>query len=100
MTWLKSLNSLKSLVYRKAEVVYTEPTFLSKGKWVSCSEGVGIVSDLSTSGYVGIDFCDKDGCTTRRAVVPASSVLLAKFAEIPEARRPFSQEYATQLGYN
>jgi hypothetical protein len=100
MTWLNSLKSLSSIITRKVEVVYAEPVFLSRGKWVVCPEGVGIVCDLSTSGCVGIDFTGADGHTTHRSIVPASSVLLAKFAQIPESRRPFSQEYATSLGYN
>lgn len=100
MTWLSTLSSLKSLVSRKAEIFYAEPTNLVRGKWVSSGELVGIVTDLSTSGTVGIDVIDTEGNTVRHEKVIAASVLLAKFSQIPESRRPFSQEYATQLGYN
>ena len=103
MTWLKTLSTLstlKSLVSRKVEVSYAEPTNLVRGKWVSSGELVGIVTDLSTSGVVGIDVVDSEGNTVRHEKVPAASVLLAKFLQIPASRRPFSQEYATQLGYN
>ena len=103
MTWLKTistLSTLKSLVTRKVEVSYVEPTNLVRGKWVSSGELVGIVTDLSTGGVVGIDIVDSEGNTLRHEKVPSSSVLLAKWEQIPEWRRSFSREYATQLGYN
>lgn len=104
MTWL---NSLKSLITSglqtpavPQESVYSEPTYFVRGKWVVCGEFVGIVTDLTTSGVIGIDLCNSQGEHAGHARVPASGVMLAKFEQIPESRRPFSREYATQLGYN
>lgn len=108
MTWLDSLSSLKKLAFhapttqnipQNTETAYAEPVFLKRFKWVSCSEGIGIVTDLSTSGCVGIDLVDAKGFTIRHVSVPAYDVVLAKYTQIPESRRPI-QAIASQLGYN
>ena len=98
MTWL---NSLKSLVTRKVQpATYAEPTFFKRGNWVTCPDGVAIVLDTSSSGSIGVALIAEDGTTIANMSVPASSVILAKFDQIPESRRFFSREYAAQLGYN
>lgn len=95
MTWL---NTIKSLISPK--IVYAEPTNLKTGKWVVSGEYVGIVTDLSSSHIVGVDIVDKDGTTLKHVKVPAVSVMLAKYIDIPESRRPITKDAATQLGYN
>lgn len=101
MIWLKSLFARKPLSPIQFDTTYVEPSYLVKGKWVVCDNIVGVVTDLSSSGVVGIDSCHQvTGDYLGHVVVSAHGVMLAKFVQIPESRRPTTKEYASQLGYN
>jgi hypothetical protein len=73
---------------------------LGIGKWVVCQEKVGIIADTRGYPIVSVHYVDSEGCTILEVSVPIDSVRIAKFLEIPEARRPTDAAYAAAyLGY-
>lgn len=68
-------------------------------KWVVNNGKVCIVTEVDSSGYVGLAIVNAEGATTGYARVHAGNIRLARLAEIPESRRPTNPAYAATLGY-
>jgi hypothetical protein len=65
--------------------------------WVMTPDGIGIVFKLGTD--VEVHIVDKDGYTMQSKLYPILALRQALFNEIPKARRHFTKEQASKLGY-
>jgi hypothetical protein len=78
------------------------PTTLTigMGKWVVLNNAVGIVANNSGFPVCEIHLVDDKGLTVGAVKVTADQLRIAKYLEIPKARRPENYAYAAAiLGY-
>lgn len=99
----KGIDQPKSqeVLAQSPELIYTPPVLLKTKKWVvhNNSGKVGIVADLDNPGTVIVHFVDSNGVTIEVGNVRVGELRVARWQEIPEARRPKDQVYAASLGY-
>jgi hypothetical protein len=74
---------------------------IAPGKWVITNQHrVGIIFSIQGFPLLNIHYTNEAGETIEDATIDASDVQIAKYKDIPEARRPADYAYAaTCLGY-
>lgn len=79
---------------------YVPPVILKTKKWIVHNNRVGIVADLSEYGFAEVHYTDDNGMTVEvNKKARVGELRVAKWAEIPQRRRPLDQRVANGLGY-
>ena len=73
---------------------------IRKGMWCVDEDGrVGIAAEISALGEAEFHLVDEEGATTLVVTVSASSLVQARYREIPEPRRAIGRHAFAALGY-
>lgn len=107
MTWLnnffgkvKTLSAGAGVPGRAMNIGdYRSPVLMARGKWVVYENKVAIVAGIEASGIAELHFVNDVGVTVGSLPVPVGQFRLAKYLEIPAARRPADANWAASLGY-
>jgi hypothetical protein len=75
-------------------------TPITRSKWITCNGKIGIANNVNGWPMIEIHYTDPEGVTILVDHVHASSCAIARYNEIPAARRPENAAYAAAvLGY-
>lgn len=98
-TLFKKPQSFPDLVV-PAKEIYIPTIKIAAGKWVVCNKRVGIVAAVIGFPSIEVHLTNEAGETVEVVSSTVHLVRLARYMEIPEARRPADAAYAAAfLGY-
>jgi hypothetical protein len=80
------------------KLIVPNTVVLRAKKWVRINNTTGIIVGADSSGYIKVDVVNEIGETMNQVRVPAGTVRLARYMEIPAPRRG-DQAKAATLGY-
>lgn len=100
MKFFDKFKQIPTPQYAVPSLIYSPPVEITIGKWVVYEGMIAIVTSVIGFPVIELHLVNAEGVTIKTVQTPISQVTLAKYIQIPEARRPVDYAYAAAcLGY-